>query len=121
VNQTTPLQTPLASGLGNSFSVNVPFRSIMALLIDAAPTLDGDFNGDGTVDEVDYTVWRDGLGTVYTEADYDVWKAHFGETLPGGGSASLAAVPEPSTLLLALTALLSATRFRTSTCRVRRA
>ena len=109
VSQTTPLETSLATGLGNTFSVSVPFRSIMALLIAPVPTLLGDFNGDGTVDEVDYTVWRDGLGTVYTTADYDDWKAHFGETLPGGGSASSRSVPEPSSLLmLSLAALLAA-------------
>ena len=36
-----------------------------ALAINAAASdsLAGDFNGDGTVDAADYTVWRDGLGT----------------------------------------------------------
>ena len=48
-SQTTPLETSLATGLGNSFSMSVPFRSILALLIDAAP-LPGDYNDDGTVD-----------------------------------------------------------------------
>src|SRR5690606_16924003 len=32
-------------------------------------TLTGDFNGDGIVDAADYTVWRDNLGSPYTQAD----------------------------------------------------
>ena len=74
-------------------------------------TLPGDFNINGIVDAADYTVWRDGLGTIYTQSDYDVWKAHFGESLDAGNgaagyplgasAASLSpAVPEPTTGLL---------------------
>ena len=37
--------------------------------------LPGDFNGDGAVDAADYVVWRMGLGTTYSQADYDVWRA----------------------------------------------
>jgi hypothetical protein len=104
VNQTTPLETVIAAGLGNNFSVAVPFQSIVALILDAVPMLDGDFNSDGIVDAADYTVWRDGLGTTYTPEDYDLWKANFGA---GAGSGSLAvSVPEPSTLLFCLTGLL---------------
>ena len=54
--------------------------------LDYVPQLTGDFNGDGTVDAADYTVWRDGLGTVYTEADYDVWRQHFGQLTDGTGT-----------------------------------
>jgi T5SS/PEP-CTERM-associated repeat protein len=63
--------------------------------------LAGDFNGDGTVDAADYSVWRDGLGTTYTEADYQVWKSHFGQTA-GSGSLMDHPVPEPSTMVLFL-------------------
>lgn len=57
----------------------------------------GDFNADGVVDARDYTVWRDGLGSVYTEEDYDDWRAHFGFVAEdGAGSwAGSIAVPEP--------------------------
>ena len=41
----------------------------------------GDYNLNGAVDAADYTVWRDGLGTTYTQADYDVWRANFGQTI----------------------------------------
>ncbi len=70
-----------------------------------------DFNHDGTVDAADYVVWRNGLGTIYTQNDYDAWRAHFGQTAgsgaagyPLGASAESlsAAVPEPSTFVLLL-------------------
>jgi hypothetical protein len=102
---TTPeshgLQIHLASGLPSPNLSPVP--------------LSGDFNADGTVDAADYTVWRDNVGSnfdlngngnedgdslgVVDEADYATWKSNFGSA--GSGSTS-AAVPEPSTLLLAL-------------------
>lgn len=59
----------------------------------------GDFNADGTVNAADYTVWRDGLGTVYAPADYDVWASHFGESNAG------IAVPEPQSVALVMLAL----------------
>ena len=48
--------------------------------LDLGPTLAGDFNEDGVVDAADYVVWRKGLGTTYTQKDYDTWRAHFGQT-----------------------------------------
>jgi hypothetical protein len=61
----------------------------------------GDFNGNGTVDAADYAIWRIGLGTTYMQSDFDVWRAHFGETIgSGSGINTNAAVPEPSTLVL---------------------
>ncbi len=72
----------------------------------------GDYNDDGTIDAADYTVWRDVVtaggstlandptpGTV-DESDFAYWKAHYGESA-GSGALVGAAVPEPSTLLLA--------------------
>jgi hypothetical protein len=62
--------------------------------------LDGDFNNDGTVDAADYTVWRDGLKDAFMQADYDEWKANFGQTVLAGGGSVSTAVPEPSVLAL---------------------
>jgi hypothetical protein len=58
----------------------------------------GDYNGDGSVDSADYTVWRDTLGATGTglaadgngdgvvdNLDYNVWRSGFGTT--GGGPA----------------------------------
>jgi phospholipase/lecithinase/hemolysin len=74
------------------------------LLAPQPPVLHGDFNADGTVDAGDYVVWRKGLGSTYSQEDYEVWRAHFAET---GGSAPLpsaqalwAIIPEPSTEML---------------------
>jgi hypothetical protein len=76
----------------------------------------GDYNGNGTVDAADYILWRNGgplqnevdaAGTV-NAADYDAWRARFGNTSnPGAGSA----VPEPTAWLLAMV-LLSAIGLR---------
>ena len=38
--------------------------------------------------------------------DYGVWKAHFGESLPGSGSAALSPVPEPSIVAVLTAAML---------------
>ena len=65
----------------------------------APPALVGDYNGDGSVNAADYTVWRDTLGSTtdlrangddsnsaIDTADYRVWTANFGETLGAGAS-----------------------------------
>lgn len=80
--------------------------------INTSPLL-GDYNDDGTVDAADYTVWRDGLGTTFTQADYDVWVNNFGTTASSSAvsTSSSAAVPEPSTATLLLAAIF-AIRFR---------
>ncbi|WP_146586256.1 dockerin type I repeat-containing protein [Posidoniimonas polymericola] len=73
-----------------------------------------DFNGDGTVDAADYTVWRDNEGTIggaafadgdangdgnVTAADYSIWKANYGATVLVAPSGTVSA-PEPSAVLL---------------------
>ena len=78
-------------------SDHYPITATFAL----APKLAGDFNGDGTVDAADYTVWRDGLGTNFVQADYGVWVANFGATT----SVSSNSVPEPNSILLLLSLL----------------
>jgi hypothetical protein len=71
----------------------------------AAPTLPGDYNDDGNVDAADYVAWRKGLGTTYTQDDYNTWAANFGVTL-GSGSLQFTAlplssvIPEPRSALL---------------------
>ena len=86
--------------------------------VSLAVTLAGDYNFDGKVDAADYTRWRDSLGQSgvvlaadgdgdgqIDAGDYTVWKSNFGESIGGGGS--VAAVPEPQTLLLLLGAVAS--------------
>ena len=84
--------------------------------LDLGPTLAGDFNEDAVVDAADYVVWRNGLGTSYTQNDYDVWRTHFAQTVgsgaagyPLGASAELPqfAIPEPATLVMVLLGMAS--------------
>ncbi len=97
-----------------AFTVTSPYTWDLSQLyttgqIRLGPAIPGDFNGNGVVDTADYTAWRDGLGSTYTQADYDVWKTHFGAVSPGIGAGSgaalpsaeplSAAVPEPATLV----------------------
>ncbi len=77
-----------------------------ATILPETPTLAGDYNANGVVDAADYTVWRNsgiGPGLLANDAtpgsvsagDYDVWKAHFGQTA-GSGSVAGNATPEPA-------------------------
>ncbi len=87
-------------GAGSAFNNN-------QIVLDAfqVVALPGDYNGNNVVDAADYVVWRKGLGTTFTQNDYDVWRSHFGQTA-GSGSSAIAfadgAVPEPGVWILAL-------------------
>ncbi|MCC6492732.1 MAG: PEP-CTERM sorting domain-containing protein [Pirellulales bacterium] len=85
--------------------------------------LDGDFSGDNTVDGDDLGLWISGFGlTGQTDdangdadlngdvegADFLIWQRQFGATAMA--AASISAVPEPSTLALALFGLAVAGR-----------
>jgi hypothetical protein len=64
--------------------------------------LPGDFNGDNVVDAADYVVWRKGLGTTYTQDDYNTWRTNFGRSfsfsVSGSGASANAVVPEPASI-----------------------
>lgn len=103
---------PNVSGMTGSPSVNnanwlanVPQScSGSARLYAVSPALvvpqPGDFNGNGTVDAADYVVWRKNAGGA---SEYDLWREHFGTSVGGSGAsqAENAAVPEPTTVILA--------------------
>jgi hypothetical protein len=61
--------------------------------------LNGDFNGNGFVDAADYAVWRKGLGSTYSQSDYQLWRQNFGAG-SGSGSSMQLVVPEPSAAIL---------------------
>jgi glucose/arabinose dehydrogenase len=72
--------------------------------------LPGDYNDDGIVDAADYVVWRENSGTNTTlpndavggtigPAQYEQWRAHFGNSM-GEASARNQPVPEPTTIIL---------------------
>jgi hypothetical protein len=116
----------VTTNLSNLTVTHVDGGQSHSLLI-TVPRLPGDYNKDGTVDAADYVVWRRSVGQTgavlaadgdqdhQIEADdYNVWRANFGASLgPGSGSASppSPSVPEPSSVVLALS-LLSLTPFR---------
>ncbi|WP_442481476.1 hypothetical protein [Aeoliella sp. SH292] len=93
----------LAAGL--DWQIDYLPTMVMATVIGLTPpNLAGDFNGDGFVNLADYTVWRDGLGDTHSTSDYDLWKQNFGRSAndPTPEANGPAAVPEPTTALLAL-------------------
>jgi Dockerin type I domain len=107
----------------NTAAVNSPtnFAGAAGSIDLSSPTTTGDYNGDGTVNAADYTVWRNALGQEVSSgsgadgipdgaidgADYDFWKLHFGETVPGSASGQASVVPEPATVMLMLVGLLT--------------
>lgn len=87
-----------------------------------ATTLSGDYNGNGIVDTADYILWRHALQTAtalphdstpesVSTADYDVWRANFGQAA-AAGSFDVATVPEPTTIALATICGLAASFLR---------
>jgi len=99
-------------------SVDVDFFSYkLGVHTPEAAGVDGDYNGDGTVDAADYVIWRKGgpllnevhnKGTV-SEEDYTEWRQRFGSPNPGAGGGfggDSVAIPEPATSWLILSALM---------------
>jgi formylglycine-generating enzyme required for sulfatase activity len=97
----------LGAGLENE---ETGFRLAM---VAAAVGIPGDYNANNIVDAADYVLYRKYLGQsvtlpndstpgAVTSADYDVWRAHFGQNPGAGTSTGLAgsAVPEPCSVLL---------------------
>ncbi len=102
------------------------------LFTDPFVTLDGDYNGDGTVDDDDYIAWRDSYGMstsdvsgplfadgnldgIVNAADYTLWRNNFGATwddVSGIGTTTLSqasAIPEPTGWLILVLGLLITT------------
>lgn len=72
--------------------------------------LAGDFNGDNRVDGNDFLVWQRGFGSPYDADDLADWKANFGQ---GTG---ISAIPEPTSLGLAVAGLGLAITIRRRGC-----
>jgi hypothetical protein len=85
--------TTLRDANGDSIPLTVNNGS---LTLSSFPT--GDYNSNGIVDAADYVVWRKTDGTL---ADYNVWRAHFGQSdASDTGASATTGVPEPATFVL---------------------
>jgi hypothetical protein len=101
--------------LGSGLAWNTSQLYSTGVLSVSAAGIPGDYNNNGTVDAGDYVLWRKHNNTSTTlpndstpgtdPSDFNVWRAHFSQTAGGGaGAAGSAAVPEPGTFVLLLTA-----------------
>jgi hypothetical protein len=105
IGQFDQVLQPLGLPTGLLFEVQYTATSVVLYVDD---TYEADFNRDGVVDGDDLAVWHDAYGVnnygdansdgVSDGADLLVWQRQLGFGLP---VAMAAAVPEPSTLLLA--------------------
>jgi T5SS/PEP-CTERM-associated repeat protein len=109
---------PLAPGLHWSLDY---FAEALTLIVSQSPSpLPGDINLDGRVNDLDAALFTSHLGTMsgatWTTGDFNdddattlvdlaILQAHFGQAVPPSPAASANAVPEPSTLMLALAAI----------------
>jgi hypothetical protein len=94
--------------------MDVRAMDVMGYNLITNPALAGDYNSNGTVDAADYVLWRKNAGTgnalpnnliggTIGMAQYNQWRANFGNTGAGAGSGTGATtsteVPETATLL----------------------
>jgi T5SS/PEP-CTERM-associated repeat protein len=95
--------------LGSSLALELLYDT-NAVTLAVVPVLAGDYNNDGTVDAADYVLFRrhagtstvlanDPIGGVIGPAQYNQWRAHFGQSSAAGSFANTS-VPEPSTYML---------------------
>ncbi|MEQ8211711.1 MAG: pre-peptidase C-terminal domain-containing protein [Lacipirellulaceae bacterium] len=107
-------------GAGLDWEIN-PGGIAVSLNVVSAATIAADFDNSGTVDGIDLGIWNSGYGDnlnvirtdgdanengVVDGSDFLLWQRQF----TGSSPSSLAAVPEPSTAILALFALTFANR-----------
>jgi hypothetical protein len=108
-----------AAGIGFGISVNTTGGGLYQIdnlrLVTEVPPLTADFNGDGSVDSDDLTEWKTAFGLPPDAggdadgdgdsdgADFLAWQRELGSG--AGASATVAAIPEPTAGVLALSAL----------------
>lgn len=102
---------PPVSELGEFISANME-----AINFDAPARVNGDFNNDGQVDAADFTLYRDNHGSedddiadanedgMIDDDDAVIWRMNFDAPLELNSLAASNAVPEPASMLLAISA-----------------
>jgi len=103
------------SGVSSVGAGGVVFDNVLLKLVDIVAPSNADFNGNHVIDAADYAIWRKFNGTIgsgtqltgdangdhnVNATDYGIWRATFGNAV--GSGTMLSAVPEPSSLLLAI-------------------
>ena len=108
LNELTTISTPM-TGSGNELTLtlwgyvndNNAGLVVENIVINGADTLPGDFDMDNDVDGVDLLEWQLGQSPIpLSQIDLNDWTNNYGTVL------SVSAVPEPSVLVLVLTAAL---------------
>lgn len=67
------------------------------ILTEQTTELVGDYNGDGSVNAADYSVWRDGMTVGSVSVGFERWAGNYGAT-----QATATTVPEPAAFLIVL-------------------
>jgi hypothetical protein len=67
------------------------------ILTEQTTELVGDYNGDGSVNAADYTVWRDGMTVGSVSVGFERWAGNYWAT-----QSMATSVPEPTALLIVL-------------------
>jgi len=100
-----------------AFTADFGFASQDTFVTLLTPARPGDYNTDGTVDELDYTEWRGAFGSmtelaadgngdgVVDAADYVIWRRHVAESNEMTHGIGRGSVPEPTSLASAIMAL----------------
>ena len=105
------------TGGGRGFSID----GFTVRLVGTGAYQASDYNNNNRVDAADYVLWRKMMGTSYTQNDYTTWRANFGQSVSGSGSAiESGTVPEPaaiSLLVIAVLIMLSSHCRRAGGCR----
>ncbi|MEM6854757.1 MAG: hypothetical protein AAF593_10160, partial [Planctomycetota bacterium] len=96
--------------LGGGLELDVDYGPDRITLEVIQALLAGDYNGNGTVDAADYTVWADNFGSttlldadgngngVVDAADYTIWADNFGAS--NASAQGFVLIPEPASLAL---------------------
>jgi hypothetical protein len=100
-------------GTSNNSNLNLRFRSDDATT-GQRPTLtvqythfptQGDYNLDEVVDAADYVLWRKNPLGIYGSAEYQVWRANFGDAVLPAGAPLPAPEPATGTFCVTMTAM----------------